>query len=81
MSNTIDDLVEDNVTLQDIDDALREYFAGEMCDSCLMTEFMIQGLLVVASCKDNPPEINMNKLRKDLHKLADKVLHRHVYSA
>ena len=81
MSDKIDELIQDNVALEGIDDALRAYFAGEMCDSCLMSEFMAQGLFTVASCKDNPPEINMNKLRKDLHKLADKVLHRHVYSA
>jgi len=81
MSDKTTELIQDNVAFESIDEALRTYFAGEMCDSCLMTEFMVQGLFTVASCKDNPPEINMNKLRKDLHKMADKVLHKHVYSA
>ena len=81
MSDKTTELIRDNVALESIDDDLSAYFAGEMCDSCLMSEFMTQGLLVVASCKDNPPEINMKKLHKDLHKMADKALHRHVYSA
>ena len=81
MSDRIDELIKENAALEGIDDALRAYFADEMCDSCLMSEFMAQGLFTIASCKDNPPKINMNKLRKDLHKIADRVLHKHVYSA
>ena len=81
MSNKFAGLIQENEILKDVDAVLGRYFAGEECDLCLLSDFIAQGLYVIASSKDNPPEINMSNLNKDLHKMADKVLHRYIYSA